>query len=102
MALRASPEGPKEATNGRNRHRRLIPDTAPAFGDAAAVTDAGRVAHPARIGDARRIADPGRIKTNGDKEMMISSVVRDRAVRDRASGCRKGWVEVQAGWVFTR
>jgi hypothetical protein len=40
------PEGPKEATNGRNRYRLSIPDTGPAFGVSAGVTDAPRVAHP--------------------------------------------------------
>lgn len=36
----------KEANHGRNRHHLSIPDTAPALGVSAAVTDAGRVAHP--------------------------------------------------------
>jgi hypothetical protein len=79
-----SPEGPEEANDGRNR-RRPIPDTARAFGVPAAAPDAVRVAHPARIADPRRIADPGRITTNGDMEMMISSVARDRASGSAAS-----------------
>jgi hypothetical protein len=36
----------KEANHGRNRHHLSVPDTGPAFGVSAAVTDAGRVADP--------------------------------------------------------
>jgi hypothetical protein len=36
----------KEANRGRSRHYLSIPDTGPAFGVSAAVTDARRVADP--------------------------------------------------------
>jgi hypothetical protein len=36
----------KEANHGRSRHHLSIPDTGPAFGVSAAVTDARRVADP--------------------------------------------------------
>jgi hypothetical protein len=56
----------KEARNGRSRYHLTIPDTGPAFGVSAAVTDAGRVTH------ARRVAGP-EVKTTGDDEMTIST-----------------------------
>jgi uncharacterized protein YbcI len=69
----------KEASHGHNQSHRTIVDTSRAFDDSATVTDAPRVHHPTRIADPRRVADSGGIITNGDKEMMISSLVGDRS-----------------------
>jgi hypothetical protein len=69
----------EEATRGRRQEHRSITDTARPFGDAAAVADAGRVAHSARI------TDPGAIRANDDGEMRISSVVGDRSSDGTAS-----------------
>jgi hypothetical protein len=69
----------KEASHGRNPYTSSNPDTAPAFGDAAAVTRPARVADPAGVADPRCIVDPGTITANGDGPMMISGAVGDRA-----------------------
>ena len=74
----------KEANHGRSRDHLSNPDTGPAFGVSAAVTDAGRVARPRRIADPEGI-NPKRTRTTGDGEMMLSSVVRRRAFGSPAS-----------------
>ena len=75
----------KETSLGRNAYHGPNPHTSGTLRDAATATDAGRIADPARIADSSRIADPGTIKSNGDKAMTFSSLVRNRSSGSTAS-----------------
>ena len=77
--VRCSPIHRKEASHGRSRDHHTTVDTASAFGDAATAMPADRVADPTGVADPRPIADPGRGTANGDRPMMISGVLGDRA-----------------------